>query len=298
MKKILSIIPYKSQEDSDARMYPGDCGAACVAMILAGFGKNVSTNSLFQSTGVAPNEYLSRSNLITAAQPHGITLQRFNGWGFNNIIQSIDTGHPLIALVNYGAWSDPNSGVPTQSSFKGPHFVVVLGYDNNNVIIHDPLYWGSRRNEGDKKIMSFPQLNLAWSTAHTYKNNPDNAGLYCTNVLPVTTAPEPTQPAAPDKQTICRIKAWAAYNYKSIQSLPTNLENPLVANAYLAAMGDWGTRWVEHRVLRGDDLGLIALRYYGDPLKWKVITLFNDLPPIDAFQIGNLLKIPEPDFNG
>jgi nucleoid-associated protein YgaU len=62
-------------------------------------------------------------------------------------------------------------------------------------------------------------------------------------------------------------------------------------------MGDWGTNWVEHTVRRGEDLGLIALHYYGDPLKWKVITLFNDLPPIDAFQVGNKLRIPEPDQN-
>jgi hypothetical protein len=298
MKKILQSIPYKSQEDSDALMYPGDCGAACVAMILHAFGKNVTTNEIFSSTGVEANKYLARGDLIRAAQIHGIILQRFNDWRLANIKQSIDRGHPLIALVNYGGWSDPDSGVDTQSSFSGPHFVVIVGYDNDNVILNDPLWWGSRRAEGEHRTMTYAQFERAWSTAHTYKNNPDFAGLYCTNELTVTSPPKMDEELQkPTKETICRIKAWAAYHYKHIRTLPENLDHPIVSNAYLTAMGDWGTNWVEHTVRRGEDLGLIALHYYGDPLKWKVITLFNDLPPIDAFQVGNKLRIPEPDQN-
>jgi nucleoid-associated protein YgaU len=122
------------------------------------------------------------------------------------------------------------------------------------------------------------------------------ATIYCANQLEVAQPPKTdTELPAPTTETICRIKAWAAYYYKYISSLPANLEHPAIAHAYLTAMGDWGTHWVEHTVAPGEDLGLVALQYYGDPLKWKVITLFNDLPPIDAFRIGNVLKIPEPD---
>jgi uncharacterized protein YvpB len=134
MANILAAIPYKSQEDSDALMYPGDCGAACVAMILLAFGKQVSTNDVFKSTGVPANQYLGRSDLIRAAQKQEIQLQKFGSWNFTNIKQSIDGGHPLIALVNYGAWSAASSSVTTQSKFSGPHFVVVVGYDGNNIL--------------------------------------------------------------------------------------------------------------------------------------------------------------------
>ncbi|MBN2502171.1 MAG: C39 family peptidase [Anaerolineales bacterium] len=296
MVNILESIPYKSQEDSDAKMYPGDCGAACVAMILEGLGEQVSTNDIFKSTGVAANKYLGRSDLIRAARIYGVELQKFGSWNFTNIKQSIDDGHPLIALVNYGAWSAAGSGVDTQSSFAGPHFVVIVGYDGDKVIFQDPLWWGSRRAEGEHRALTYTQFEAAWSTAHTYPGNPDYSGLYCVNQLEVSEpAKSDNELPVPTSETICRIKAWAAYHYKYISSLPFNLEHPAVANAYLVAMGDWGTNWVEHTVVAGEDLGLIALQYYGDPLKWKVITLFNDMPPVDAFKVGNTLKIPEPD---
>jgi hypothetical protein len=59
-------------------------------------------------------------------------------------------------------------------------------------------------------------------------------------------------------------------------------------------MGPWGERVVPHEVTEGDTLGLLALHYYDDPLKWELITLFNGLTPTDVIQDGDVLLIPEP----
>ncbi|MBN1231079.1 MAG: C39 family peptidase [Anaerolineales bacterium] len=296
----MKSIPYKSQEDSDALMYPGDCGATSVAMILEAFGNPVSTNEVFRKSGAPANQFLSREDLIRAANAFGVRLKRFEGWGYAEVKRKIDEGKPIIALVNYGAWSALGSGVETQSRFSGPHFLVIQGYQTGNpykFILHDPLWWGSRREEGASRIMDYSHFRVAWSTAHNYFGNPDYAGLYCQEPVPRTDCDDelPLPPVAP--QEICTIKAWQAYHYKIIQSNPVDLSNPKVARAYLGIMGNWGEQFVNHKVSQSDDLGLIALKYYNDPLKWKVITLYNDLPPVDAFKINQVLRIPSPDMN-
>ena len=67
-----------------------------------------------------------------------------------------------------------------------------------------------------------------------------------------------------------------------------------VADVYLNFVGPWGTRVIDHILSDGEDLGILALRYYGDPMKWKVISEFNNLPIINAFEGTNSIKIPEP----
>jgi uncharacterized protein YvpB len=283
-------IPYRSQEDSDAQIATTDCGAASLSMVLEAFGFKVDIDVIFESTGREPNEFLSRSDLIKAAKEYDVPLKKFGDGNFPKIKSAVDQNHPMIALVNYAAWSKEGSGVPTQSDFDKTHFVVIVGYDlNGNVIIHDPLFWGSRRHEGKFKKMTFDQFNAAWSTCHEFRDNPDNVGIISEISLTDTIIiiePEVT------KEEIRLIRAWAEFNGVSVE-LDAILKRE-VADVYLHHMGNWGAKVVNHKVVDGEDLGLLALRYYGDPLKWKVITLFNDLPPVNAFKVGDVLKIPEP----
>jgi nucleoid-associated protein YgaU len=198
----------------------------------------------------------------------------------------------VIALVNYKAWSKAGSGVPTQSSFAKTHFVVITGYDGDDILINDPLWWGSRRLEGKDKRMTYTQFSAAWSTCHQFLNNPDFIGLVAMNPLPGQTAPVSGQPVTEDE--VNKILAWGVFKGISIDE--NALTSRTVVDVYLSFVGDWGKNVKDHVVQQGDDLGILAMRYYGDPMKWKVITFFNDLPPIDAFQLGDTLKIPEPLF--
>ena len=282
-------VPYRSQGDPDARFATTDCGAACVAMVLEGFGRFEKIDDIFRTTGRSHNEFLSRGDMINAAAGFQLSLRRFNVGSQTYLKNSIDKNKPLIALVNYAAWSKRGSGVDTQSNFASAHFVVITGYDGNDVFIHDPLWWGARRLEGSHKRMSYAKLAAAWGTAHTYPGNPDFAGLN-----PKDPMPGAVVPVAPpvDEGVVNRILAWAFMNGQNVDA-QTLTQQPVV-DVFLQFMGSWGTNVVEHVVQPNEDLGLIALRYYGDPLKWKAITLFNGLPPINAFNPGDKLKIPEP----
>jgi nucleoid-associated protein YgaU len=137
--------------------------------------------------------------------------------------------------------------------------------------------------------MTYNQFAAAWGSCHEFQNNPDFVGLITENALPDVEVPQPN----PVKQKeINRIMAWATFMGLTVDE--SKLTNRQVADVYLDFVGPWGSKVVDHTVQQGDDLGLIALRYYADPLKWKVIVYYNDLPPIDAIHVGDVLKIPEP----
>lgn len=198
----------------------------------------------------------------------------------------------MIALVNYKAWSKSGSGVETQSTFDKTHFVVVTGYDGDDILYNDPLWWGSRRLEGKDKRITYAQFTAAWGSCHEFLNNPDFVGLVVMDPLPGHSAPSSGQPVT--EAEINKIMAWGVYMGIPIDE--ETLRSRSVVDVYLDFVGDWGKHVVNHVVQQGDDLGILALRYYGDPMKWKIITYFNDLPPIDAFSVGDQLKIPEPKF--
>lgn len=281
-------IPYRSQKDSDANYAPSDCGAACVAMLLDAFGIRKTIDEVFKATGQPQTNFLSRSHLIIAAGKFHLKIKKFDNGSQTFLKQAVDDRKPFIALVNYKAWStDP--AVPTQSTFDKTHFVVVTGYENGNVTINDPLWWRPKREQGHHKKMTYDQFAAAWGSCHNYQGNPDFVGLITEAALP---GPTPPQVAPVSEAEINRIMAWSAFMGLDVDE--TTLSKREVADVYLNFVGPWGTRVIDHRVRDKEDLGILALLYYNDPMKWKVISEFNNLPPIDGFKEGDVLKIPEP----
>ena len=287
MSKILNV-PYRSQGDPDATFATTDCGAACVAMLLEGFGNKVTIDDVFKATNRPKDVFLSRGDMIKSANVFHLGLRRFNVGSQDFLKRSIDNNKPFIALIHYLAWSKRGRNF-TQSNFKSAHFVVVTGYDGNDVFVHDPLWWAPRRSEGEDKKMTYTQFASAWGTASKFPGNPNFAGLIPKNGMPGLV--QPVIPPVSD-DVINRILAWAFMTGNTVNA--ETLAQREVVDVFLTFMKDWGTKVVDHVVQPNDDLGLLALHYYGDPLKWKVITLFNGLPPINAFKEGDVLKIPEP----
>src|SRR5512135_2731284 len=76
VSKILNV-PYKSQLDpTDANLAYADCGPCCLAMILAGVGKSVTTNAVAQAAGMVQGDKTGRllSQLVSAAQKFGLAM--------------------------------------------------------------------------------------------------------------------------------------------------------------------------------------------------------------------------------
>ena len=291
---VISSIPYKSQYDSDAETYRNDCGPACVAMILNGLGVNVTTNAVYRKTGASSTGYVSVSQMIRAAQSYGVNFDYFYPWSLNDLKLAVRAGKAPITLVHYGAWSKLGK---TQSSFSGPHFVVIVGYDEDYIYVNDPLWWGTRRKEGERKRWTYKEFSAAWSTA-SKDGNRNYSGIYCTHRQTVEDfgfGGDPEEPTPPppvyvvDPALKRRILAWAAYF-----DIPLNdLTSAAVVTAYTDAMGEWGNEMVQHVVNVDDTLPLLALKYYNDPLQWDVIVYFNGLGFTDTIHDGDQLLIPE-----
>lgn len=296
---IIPSIPYKSQEDPDAGKFRNDCGPACLAMVLNGFGKKATTNAVYRRTGAKANGFVSVAQIIRAARTYGVPFTHHINWGISNLKSSLNAGKPVIPLVHYGAWSKIDPGKSTQSRFAGPHFVVVLGYDDKHIYVNDPLWSGSRRQEGEHKQWTYQQFMAAWESAHL----DGNRDLQCI----VTIGSLPTEKlgdnnnangnegrrattTAIDPITLRRILAWSVFH-----NVPKpEIHIPAVITAYKDAMGNWGLRVDVHKVTENDTMGLIALQYYDNPMKYEAILEYNGLSPSDAIHDGDILIIPEP----
>jgi hypothetical protein len=286
-------LAYKSQYDADAGLSRNDCGPACLAMIINALGTPVTTDAVFRRTGAQSEAYITMAQLMRAGESYGAPLEYRRGWGLGELHAMLDLGRPLVALVHYGAFSQLQPGVSTQSQFTGPHFLLVTGYDENMVVVHDPLWTGERRSEGAFRRWENDVWLAAWGRCHEDHDaagqpNPDFAALI--SVRPVTGAARTQVPA----DVVRRIRAKCAY----LGVPQPDLAQPATLNGYAASLGEWGLRREARRVTATDTLWRLAKAYYGDGNKMDVIRFYNGLEPTDVIYNGQVLLIPEPTLPG
>jgi ABC-type bacteriocin/lantibiotic exporter with double-glycine peptidase domain len=158
MKKLITPMPYISQEDVGAKAFANDCGPTCLAMMFAHYGlaRNISVDRICRDIGIAPRgkgSFAGLNQLIFAASKYGLKLKHHRPVALPEIVLEIDADRPVLALIHYGSLSR------RQSTFNGGHFVVVTGYDDSGLLVHDPDWWGSRRVEGE--YLPVPYLEFA-----------------------------------------------------------------------------------------------------------------------------------------
>lgn len=64
-----------------------------------------------------------------------------------------------ICLVSYAGF---NRNSVQDKAFTGLHWLVWLGQEVDNVIVHDPNFWGSRRSEGANKAYTRAEWDKAF----------------------------------------------------------------------------------------------------------------------------------------
>jgi hypothetical protein len=149
---VMIDVPYRSQESSDARRYRNDCGPACVAMYIDWMRKvkglppqQITIDQLASETALARNDIgLPTAALIPLATKYGVNLKLTNNATLTNIMTEVAAKRPPLVLVSYA----PLTGRQNQAD-RGGHFVIVTGYDADNVYLNDPDWWnqGSTRAE-------------------------------------------------------------------------------------------------------------------------------------------------------
>lgn len=149
-------VPYRSQWDADAQLAHADCGPACVAMLLQWRGIQVKIHDITRETSLGPT---NAGQLIAAAAKHGLRITRLSDMTLADVERDIEAGKPLIALVHYADFGDCRQ----DTKYNGLHWLVVVGYDAQNIYINDPDYWSGRRLEGMQHPIARAVFERAWS---------------------------------------------------------------------------------------------------------------------------------------
>jgi ATP-binding cassette subfamily B protein len=92
-----------------------DCGAACIAMVLRYYGKNVSLNRIRDLASVS-RDGTSLFNLATAAEASGLSAT------------AVRTSRPHLDKIP----------LPAIAHWKGTHFVVLYEVNGSEVVVADP----------------------------------------------------------------------------------------------------------------------------------------------------------------
>ena len=162
-------VPYRSQEDPDARRFRNDCGPAVVAMLIDWQRQQhgqpiqpVSIDDLSAETSLAQSDVgLDTTDVIALAAKHGVTLSLTGSLSIALITAEIDVGRPPFALISYV----PLLGRENQGDKFG-HFVLITGYDLNNIYLNDPDWWtqgSTNRDQGHNWQVPIAQFTLAMS---------------------------------------------------------------------------------------------------------------------------------------
>src|SRR3972149_1512533 len=94
-------VPYKSQNDVDAPLKRVVSGPACLAMLLAALGQEISTNAVAAAGDIAADGTLSLEQVVTVGHAFGLDLSYRTGSTLEGLKRLIDNGQPGIALIKY-----------------------------------------------------------------------------------------------------------------------------------------------------------------------------------------------------
>lgn len=160
-------VPYLSQLSETAQYAKGDCGAACVGMVLNTKGRGVTVDDVSKATG-KPRGFPNLNNLemIAVARKLGLELSWRSNFNAQMLEAELKKGNPVIALINYAVLPERVKGDP---EYTRGHYVVITGVSANAITYHDPYWPGSA---GANIRLSLAEFDRAWATPNADINYP------------------------------------------------------------------------------------------------------------------------------
>ena len=294
-------IPYRSQWAADATLNKTDCGPTCLAMILNYNDIAITPNGIYDHLPPKkPDEFAFLYELNAAAKVKGVSMERRKydnrHEALKHLRANVDANKPMIALVKYAPWK-----WATGNQYDWGHFVVVTGYDDTHITIHDPLFglWVKPASKGAHFALTHDVFCAGWGGFEIT----ENPNWFCSIAGNTTNTPKPTpppivpppiipQPPTGELQTLTpvvrqRIYALAGYRWAT----KPDLDDPQQAQLWLTHLGDWGQETKTHVVGSGDTMSGLAGHYYGGQNRWRAIQAYNDMHR-DTLWLGERLTIP------
>lgn len=146
--KELGIVPMEQGEyhiDNVPFFQAGEmrCGPSAMAVVLAYYGLKADPDEIAPKVMESDKVGTYHQNLYLYALSRGMNAQMYSG-GIRDLKRMVSMNRPVIILLDYGLPGAPSG-----------HYVVVVGYDENNLYVHDGL-------KQDKKI-SRKTAFVAWA---------------------------------------------------------------------------------------------------------------------------------------
>ncbi len=280
-------VPYKSQVSPTAGYSHNDCGPACLNMMFAAIGTDVTIDSMYKTgpgRGLLSTGLIGTGTLIQVAKMYGLDLKRHakdTGLTLEGARQLLDAGRPLLMLIDYRPIvKNKLNSINTSGNFG--HFVVAVGYDGDDFLIHDPYQKDGL--EGYFK-WSTSVIESCWN--HGYGASGNYYARIC--LVPPHRIADPTEPPYPVPENIARLlEAKAIFEATSVPSI-TDERSLREAKAWL---GDWGKTFEVYTVVAGDSISKIAKKLYNDYDLWNGLAVYNGMKNADAIEVGDKLNYP------
>ncbi len=249
-------VPYKCQNDPDANLKRTDCGPCCVAMILGGIGRQVTTNAVVAAANQQGDVGLTQSQVVNAAAAFGLSMAWQQGFSLGDLKKFIDAGQPPIALVKYANLPDR-----VDKGSIGGHYVVVVGYDDGaqNILINDPDMFPWAHAAGFQKAYSYNTWMSAWG-GFAVGENWNFSLIFPTQVGLIGGASAPTAPPAAAPAGDVFVTAANGLNLRAQASASAASLGGVVFGQHLTALGNesaadtQGITWQQVKT----DAGVIA----------------------------------------
>jgi hypothetical protein len=152
--------PYASQWTLSSQASVNDCGAATLHSALR-YLANTDVRIDDMTAWIGTKGLVTFVRLAQAYEHFGIAVTRKRGWTIGELKAAIDERKPVCACVEYGK-------MPPESKqdqiFKSGHFILVVGYENGQIVYHDSNFKGTREAEGAFRRISEPDFLKAWNT--------------------------------------------------------------------------------------------------------------------------------------
>lgn len=131
----ISGVPYKYQNENNW------CGPASLAMVLSYWGEYVSQENIADSV-INPDNLTKCENLAKYAKSLGFNAF-YDSITIEELKENISMGYPIIVLQRFSL------------DYSWGHFRVVIGYDVETIINHDPL-------QGENYNLSYDDFVELW----------------------------------------------------------------------------------------------------------------------------------------
>ncbi len=154
----LLSVPYVSQIGPGANTYTYDSGAAVGAMFVRAYtSQTPSVDEFFQSSRQSAEKPLTLQQISATLSQYGVAVDGRAGMKLSDLLMALASFRPVILLVKQLTLHD--AGL-TPETLDGPHYLVAVGADAENIYVHDPL---RKDTSGQGQPIPFTTLLEAWT---------------------------------------------------------------------------------------------------------------------------------------